>query len=217
MKLEKRSLKINTMKLNKISIAILVSISIAIFASCSAGGNNPGMEYAPNMYHSFAYEPLTQEANKPNTINANGMNMRLPPENTIARGQLDFATYNLVKSAEGYEAASSLTNPDPATIYNLAEGKRLFNINCTPCHGEDGQGNGTIVADGKFPKVPAYADRLPTINDGKAFYSIKYGRNLMGAYGTVLSPSQIWQVIHYINTYKTSTADVAVVDSTVKK
>lgn len=205
------------MKLNKISIAILVSISIAIFASCSAGGNNPGMEYAPNMYHSFAYEPLTQEANKPNTINANGMNMRLPAENTIARGQLDFATYNLVKSAEGYEAASSLTNPAPATIYNLAEGKRLFNINCTPCHGEDGQGNGTIVADGKFPKVPAYADRLPTINDGKAFYSIKYGRNLMGAYGTVLSPSQIWQVIHYINTYKTSTADVAVVDSTVKK
>lgn len=217
MKLEKKSLKINTMKLNKISIAILVSISIAIFASCSAGGNNPGMEYAPNMYHSFAYEPLTQEANKPNTINANGMNMRLPAENTIARGQLDFATYNLVKSAEGYEAASSLTNPASATIYNLAEGKRLFNINCTPCHGEDGQGNGTIVADGKFPKVPAYADRLPTINDGKAFYSIKYGRNLMGAYGTVLSPSQIWQVIHYINTYKTSTADVAVVDSTVKK
>jgi len=205
------------MKLNKISIAILVSISIAIFASCSAGGNNPGMEYAPNMYHSFAYEPLTQEANKPNTINANGMNMRLPAEQTIARGQLDFATYNLVKSAEGYEAASSLTNPAPATIYNLAEGKRLFNINCTPCHGEDGQGNGTIVADGKYPKVPAYADRLPTINDGKAFYSIKYGRNLMGAYGTVLSPSQIWQVIHYINTYKTSTAAVAVADSTVKK
>lgn len=205
------------MKLNKISIAILVSSSIAIFASCSAGGDNPGMEYAPNMYHSFAYEPLTQEADKPNTINANGMNMRLPAVNTIARGQLDYATYNLPKTAEGYEAASSLTNPAPATKYNLAEGKRLFNINCTPCHGEDGQGNGTIVADGKYPKVPAYAERLPTINDGKAFYSIKYGRNLMGAYGTVLSPSQIWQVIHYINTFKTSTAVVAVADTTVKK
>jgi mono/diheme cytochrome c family protein len=205
------------MKLNKISIAILVSSSIAIFASCSAGGDNPGMEYAPNMYHSFAYEPLTQEADKPNTINANGMNMRLPAENTIARGQLDYATYNLPKTAEGYEAASALKNTEPATKYNLAEGKRLFNINCTPCHGEDGQGNGTIVADGKYPKVPAYADRLPTINDGKAFYSIKYGRNLMGAYGTVLSPSQIWQVIHYINTFKTSTAVVAVADTTVKK
>ncbi|MFZ4799559.1 MAG: c-type cytochrome [Bacteroidia bacterium] len=205
------------MKLNKISIAILVSSSIAIFASCSAGGDNPGMEYAPNMYHSFAYEPLTQEADKPNTINANGMNMRLPAENTIARGQLDYATYNLPKTAAGYEAASSLINTAPATKFNLSEGKRLFNINCTPCHGEDGQGNGTIVADGKYPKVPAYADRLPTINDGKAFYSIKYGRNLMGAYGTVLSPSQIWQVIHYINTFKTSTAVVAVADTTVKK
>lgn len=187
-----------------------------MFASCSAGGDNPGMEYAPNMYHSFAYEPLTQEADKPNTINANGMNMRLPAEKTIARGQLDYATYNLPKTADGYEAASALKNTLPATAYNLAEGKRLFNINCTPCHGEDGQGNGTIVADGKYPKVPSYADRLPTINDGKAFYSIKYGRNLMGAYGTVLSPSQIWQVIHYINTFKTSTV-VAVADTTVKK
>lgn len=205
------------MKLNKISIAILVSSSIAIFASCSAGGDNPGTEYAPNMYHSFAYEPLTQEADKPNTINENGMNMRLPAPHTIARGQADYATYDLPKTNEGYEAASSLVNPIQATVYNVAEGKRLFNINCTPCHGEDGQGNGTIVADGKYPKVPAYADRLPTINDGKAFYSIKYGRNLMGAYGTVLSPSQIWQVIHYINTFKTSTAAVAVADTTVKK
>jgi mono/diheme cytochrome c family protein len=31
------------------------------------------------------------------------------------------------------------------------------------------------------------------------FYSIKYGKNLMGAYGTVLSPEQIWQVVHYIH------------------
>jgi nucleoside-diphosphate-sugar epimerase len=31
------------------------------------------------------------------------------------------------------------------------------------------------------------------------FYSIRYGKNLMGAYGTVLTPKQIWKVVHYIS------------------
>lgn len=169
-----------------------------LIVSCSAGGDNPGIEYAPNMYHSFAYEPLSQIADEPNTINPHGMNMREPVKGTIARGQLDYANYSITKSNENYEAAGAWKNPLPKSEYNLAEGKRLYNINCTPCHAEDGKGEGTIVADGKYPRVPAYSDRLPTINAGKAFYSITHGKNLMGAYGSVLTPVQRWQVIHYI-------------------
>lgn len=169
-----------------------------VISSCGAGGENTGSEFAPNMYVSFAYEPMTQLAEKPNTINPYGMNMRLPVQGTIARGQLDYATYKLDKSNEAYEAASSLKNPLPTSEYNMAEGKRLYNINCTPCHAEDGKGRGTIVEDGKFPQVPAYGDRLPTINEGKAFYTITHGKNLMGSYASVLTPMQRWQVIHYI-------------------
>lgn len=170
----------------------------SLITACSAGGDNPGIEYAPNMYHSFAYEPLSQLAEEPNTINPHGMNMREPVKGTIARGQLDYANYNVAKSNDNYESASAWKNPLPKTAYNLAEGERLYNINCTPCHAEDGKGEGTIVKDGKYPRVPAYSDRLSTINAGKAFYSITHGKNLMGAYGTVLSPTQRWQVIHYI-------------------
>lgn len=184
---------------------LAVASSTLVLVGCSAGGDNPGLEYAPNMYVSFAYEPMTQLAtddasnpNGSNTINPNGLNMRLPVKGTIARGQLDYATYNLPKSNESYEASASWKNPLAATEYNLTEGKRLYNIQCTPCHGDDGLGKGTIVADGKFPQVPAYGDRLPTINPGKAFYSITHGKNLMGAYGSALSPTQRWQVVHYI-------------------
>lgn len=185
--------------MKKIVYTLLAIAGLAsLMSACSAGGDNPGVEYAPNMYVSFAYEPMSQLADKPNTINPYGMNMRLPVKGTIARGQLDYATYGVAKSNENYEAASAWTNPLPKSMHNLAEGKRLFNINCTPCHGEDGLGKGTIVADGKYPQVPAYGDRLPTINQGKAFYSITHGKNLMGAYGSVLTPTQRWQVIHYI-------------------
>lgn len=196
---------------------LAMAAATSIMVGCSAGGDNPGSEYAPNMYVSFAYEPLTQLAtedesnpNGNNPINKHGLNMREPVKGTIARGQLDYATYNMVKSNENYEASSALKNPLPANTYHLAEGKRLYNINCTPCHGEDGLGKGTIVADGKYPQVPAYADRLPTINPGKAFYSITHGKNLMGAYGSVLTPNQRWQVIHYIYTLSgTSTTAAA--------
>lgn len=195
------------MKITHILSAIVIS---AMMASCGAGGEDTGSEYAPNMYHSFAYEPMTQEAEKPNTINENGMNMRKPVAGTIARGQLDYVTYSFAKTAEAYESAASLKNPLEATKYNVAEGKRLFNINCTPCHGTEGKADGTIVADGKFPPPPSFdSDRIKTTPEGKMFYSIRYGKNLMGAYGTHLNPSQIWQVIHYIKTLSGSAAPVA--------
>ena len=191
----------------------LIIGAAALFSSCSAGGENTGYEYAPNMYHSFAYEPLTQLEEEPNTINPHGMNMREPVKNTVARGQFDYGKYNMKVSNESYEASASLKNPLPASSKNIAEGNRLYNINCTPCHGEKGAGDGSIVAAGKFPPPPDYnSDRIKTTPDGKMFYSIKYGKNLMGAYGTTLTPEEIWKVVHYIHSVN-GTAPIALSSS----
>lgn len=189
------------MRLKSLYTAILIGSTAALIASCSSGGESTGYEYAPNMYHSFAYEPLSQEADKPNTINPNGMNMRLPVKNTIARGQMDYAKYGFTVSNASYEAAAALKNPIAASPAVIAEGQTLYNIHCTPCHGDKGLGDGAIVAAGKYPPPPSYeSDRIKTTPDGKMFYSIRYGKNLMGAYGTALNPTQIWKVVHYIRT-----------------
>lgn len=189
------------MRLKLVYTAFMIGLALIFLSSCSSGGDNPGYEYAPNMYVSFGYEPLSQEADKPNTINPNGMNMRLPAAHTIARGQMDFAKYEYSVSNASYEASASLKSPIAATPAVIAEGNTLYNINCTPCHGAKGLGDGAIVAAGKFPPPPSYdSDRIKTTPDGKMFYSIRYGKNLMGAYGTTLNPEQIWKVIHYIRT-----------------
>ncbi len=181
--------------------AFVLMGAASLLSSCSAGGENPGYEFAPNMYHGFGYEPLAQLADEPNKINPHGMNMREPVKGTVARGQADFAKYALPVSNEGYEASAAFRNPLPASAANIAEGQTLYNINCTPCHGEKGLGDGSIVAAGKFPPPPSYdSDRIKTTPDGKMFYSIRYGKNLMGAYGTTLTPEQIWKVVHYIRT-----------------
>ena len=41
------------------SVIVCLGASV-VLAACSAGGNNQGVEYAPNMYHSVAYEPYSQ-------------------------------------------------------------------------------------------------------------------------------------------------------------
>ena len=45
----------------RFATTIFTAFSAAVLlTACSAGGDNQGVEYAPNMYHSVAYEPYTQ-------------------------------------------------------------------------------------------------------------------------------------------------------------
>ena len=43
--------------MNKLISYLFIGI---LFISCSAKDDYPGVEYAPNMYHSVPYEPLSQ-------------------------------------------------------------------------------------------------------------------------------------------------------------
>ena len=97
----------------------LVVASAAVLAAC-AGGDNPGREYAPNMYHSVAYEPLSQitdeqagawvnaldngrgEYFNSNKYNAFRMNMREPAPHTVKRnpqGWLPYRSKNVPKDS----------------------------------------------------------------------------------------------------------------------
>ena len=49
----------------RFATTIFTAFSAAVLlTACSAGGDNQGVEYAPNMYHSVAYEPYTQIVDK---------------------------------------------------------------------------------------------------------------------------------------------------------
>lgn len=177
--------------LNKIGLLILGASSLI---GCTAGGNDPGIEYAPNMYVSEAYEAYTQTEEM--QYNPNGMTMRTPVKGTVAQGQMAYTMYE-----EGYEASASWTNPIPATEENVAEGQRLYNIQCQHCHGKSGKNDGGVIKSGQYPPPPwdGYASAtIKELPDGKAFHTITYGKGNMGAHGNVLTPDERWKVLHYV-------------------
>ena len=189
---------------------LIAAGAIVMLHGCTAGGDDPGVEYAPDMYISKGYEPYSQKADQRYEYNEHGIALRKPAPGSIAydmksKNDSDYNVslsfkYPYPKTADGYDAAkANLKNPLPLTMENLEKGQRLYQINCTPCHGKEGLGDGLVAA--KYPKgnIPSYkSDRIKQLPEGGMYHSITHGINLMGSYASVLNPRERWQVIQYI-------------------
>ena len=199
------------MNLNKLYTAIILSGTVALIG-CGAGENDPGTEYAPNMYHSVAYEPLKQikdpdagrwvnsseddigEYYSSNPNNPYEMNMLEPVENSVRRG--DFLPYRIPKDSLAL-AAATMVNPLDSTAENVAEGKRLYGVFCTHCHGDNGQQPGKVGE--KYAGVPSYkAPALINITEGHIFHVITHGKGRMGAHGSQVNQKERWQLAMYV-------------------
>ena len=181
----------------KYSLLIIGALSLGL-GSCVSSGDNPGIEYAPQMYVSQAYEPYTQAQEFEN--NPNGMTMRMPVAGTVARGQLDFQ-YPYPNTGEGYVAAAAFSSEIPVTAENIAEGERLYNYACWHCHGKSGKNDGPIFKSGKMPGpswADVQADYIKNIPMGQMYHTITYGKGLMGSHAHILNPTERWQVIYHI-------------------
>jgi mono/diheme cytochrome c family protein len=101
------------------------------------------------------------------------------------------------------------------------EAERLYLVNCGICHGANLNGNGPLYkgGDGPYPAKPATLvgdAKYEAMPDGQMFYSLTYGKNLMGSYASQLSRKQRWMVIKYIKD-KQQEGKAATTDTTAKK
>jgi mono/diheme cytochrome c family protein len=105
--------------------------------------------------------------------------------------------------------ALSVNDKNPLVLTNknssemLAKGKSLYTAMCQHCHGEKGDGNGPMVLSGAYTAgvIPAYTDRL-SVSDGQMFYSIYYGKGMMGAHNSLVSKKEIWTLVHYVRQFQ---------------
>ncbi len=195
-------MKGSILAMNKNRIVLGAFSLVAVVAMLSACSNNKstGLEYARNMY-----DPIAYNQDQPNKNFANGATSQTPPANT---NPVDYIRYEYPNSKEGYEASAALINPLALTGVNALEGKHLYTVFCSPCHGEKGDGQGHIVTlDKGISGVPSYhgddanSSRGGLMKDmpaGKIYHTIMYGLNAMGSHASQLSPDERWKVVMYV-------------------
>lgn len=174
----------------KITLALSLLVS---FSSCKDNAS-PNYQYMPNMYESVAYETYS-ESKAFNSVNGlKGKEGQLPAVGTIKRG---YVPYEFANSPEGYEAAK-INSKSPLDIakVDMKKAEELYVIYCAICHGNEGNGKGKLVTQGKFLGVPSYADR--PITEGSVNHVINYGLNSMGSYATQLNQEERWIVSAYV-------------------
>ena len=114
-----------------------------------------------------------------------------------------------------YFASRSIRNPlDPLSEADKKEAERLYLVYCGICHGAKLDGNGPLWkdGDGPYPSKPAALvgeARYEQMPEGQMFYSVTYGKNLMGSYAAQLDAKKRWMVISYIKSKQSGGAPAA--------
>lgn len=222
------------MKKTIISVLSISSLAVTLFTmgSCTTDPDSSGHEYMPDMYRSPAIEPYVDYGEirgRENKDLKTLLTAMTPPRNTVPYYGTDTAEVKLMlpnkrkanisfrethglfgynySTADEYTLAAADKNPLVLTAANsekvLAKGKELFTAMCQHCHGEKGDGNGPMVASGAYSGVPNYAN-LTNLSDGQIYYSIYYGKGMMGAHHPLLNKKEIWTLVHYVRQFQIS-------------
>ena len=126
-----------------------------------------------------------------------------------------------VEGAAYIPGAGAPENPVPADETSIARGAQLFAINCQMCHGETGEGNGTISAF-LVKKKPANltSGLVQSKSDGSLFLTISNGifnpnntlfpgvefSGQMPPLNENLTVRERWDVVNFIRTLKAAEA-----------
>lgn len=216
--------------MKKLSV-IVVLVALAVWSCSNDPRRSTGRVYMPDMAYSRAVETYSSL----DTLKKQGINYNaLPVPGTIKRGEM--LPFSLAKDKVGdttnYAASKAIA--DPLTKLDekqLVEAERLYLVNCGICHGKALDGSGPLKkrpdgSDGPYPAQPANLLGGIYLNmpAGQMFYSVSYGKNLMGSYASQLSTTQRWMVVQYIKIKQAeksggtdAAAKPAAADSTAKK
>ena len=178
----------------------ILFLSLALLTGCFRGAKfeEPPIHLNPNMDNQQKYRSLAESY-----FFEDGSTMRTPIEGTIAKGQYnDNASFLTGKNEDG---SYMVNNPIVLSAEVLDRGQDRFNIYCTPCHSQVGNGKG-IVTQYDYPVIPSnlHDERIRTQPDGEMFNTIRYGLRSMPAYGYQLKTDDVWSIVHYVRALQKS-------------
>lgn len=163
----------------------------------------------PNLNMDFGANFKAQRANP---FFADGASMRQPVPGTVARGHLvtlEDVPYQYGRTADGGYVA---TFPGEYTEAMLARGQERYQIYCSVCHGDSGDGAGIIMVGnsgqgyGFVPAPTFHSDYLRDVPDGYLYDVIVSGVRTMPAYRHQVQIDDRWAIVAHVRALQRSQA-----------
>jgi hypothetical protein len=143
---------------------------------------------------------------QPSDFFADGQAARPLVEGVVARGQLkDDTLFYSGKVGNDW----SETFPMPVTKELVERGRQRFNIFCSPCHDQLGNGNGIIVQRGFIHPPSYYTNDLRNEKVGHLFDIVTNGFGAMPSYSAQVPARDRWAIVAYIRALQISQPIVA--------
>ena len=183
----------------------LALAAVVVLSGCEGLSSEPPIHPNLNMDFQEKFEP--QEYNP---MFADGAAMRPPVPGTVGRGQLRTSAEAPV--VYGRDASGEFVDeiPVPVTPELVARGQERYEIFCSVCHGQTGDGRGIIMVGnggqgyGYTPAPTYHSDYLRGVGDGYLYTVIANGVRSMPSYGHELPVTDRWAVVAYIRALQRS-------------
>lgn len=148
----------------------------------------PGMKYQPKLRPQATSEFF-----------ADGRADRMPPPHVV-RADAPLRDNSAVYA--GKDAKDQFIRGFPAGVTVdaafIRKGQAIYTINCVPCHGVLGDGNGITKQYGMGATPSYHDDRLRKIAEGEIYNVITNGKANMLSYADKVAPEDRWAVIAYV-------------------
>jgi mono/diheme cytochrome c family protein len=162
-----------------------------LLAACNGGKNQTNIEIVTNMMDGPAIKSQGWDHED------DQVQMRMPPEGTISRGNPPYAFQN--------DPAGAEKQPNPLAGNMSAEtltlGRKTFDIYCGLCHGATGAGDGRIAEKMAVKPRNLIAAEAKAYTDGRIYHAITAGKGVMGSYASQITDAKRrWAVVNYVRT-----------------
>jgi len=189
--------------------AVVVIGTVGVLGFRGTHFRKPPLYIFPDMEFQAKLRPQ-----KPNGFFANGISSQMPVPGTIPQlppiQTPNGPVYPFEDSPINTGRVPGVTNfveVNPLSINGelLKRGQQRYTINCSPCHGQLGDGNGITKKIGAMAIVGnLHERRIVEMTDGELFYVITNGRNNMGSYGPTVTTEDRWAIVAYLRALQLS-------------
>ena len=200
-------------------------LAIAVVATIYAIGprgekfSDPPFALFPDMDDQYKFRPQ-----EPSEFFADGQSAQKPVAGTVPLGYSlphagndgDLGSDLAFSSGDGYFSTGQFGDfygkgyPKEVKLTPelVKRGQERFQVFCTPCHGETGNGQGVVSKYWAIPPTANLVDaRVSALPEGQIFSTITHGKGLMGPYNGVIPVKDRWAIVSYVKSLQVASGN----------